>query len=141
MLKIEAGSCTIFQCSQHKEDRMKVQDVFCPNMACPARAQVGQGNLIGHGRSRRRYRCTVCRKTFGPRTGTLFHRRHTAMRLMVQIITLASYGCPALAIEAAFGIQARTVRDWVAAASGQSAAVQQQLVQQPLPPSSFRPYP
>jgi len=110
---------------------MNPQDVFCPNMACPARGQVGQGNVIGHGRSRLRYRCTLCRKTFGPRTGTLSQRRHAAMRLMVQIITLVSYGCPIVAIEAAFGIQARTVRDWVAAAGRQSAAVQQQLVQQP----------
>lgn len=110
---------------------MNPQEVFCPNMACPARGPVGQGNVIGHGRTRRRYRCTVCRKTFGPRTGTMFHRRHTAMRLMIQIITLVSYGCPISAIEAAFAIQARTVRSWVRAAGRQSAAVQQLLVQQP----------
>jgi transposase-like protein len=110
---------------------MNPQDVFCPNMACPARGQVRQGNVIGHGRTRRRYRCTVCNQTFSPRTGTPFHRRHTAMRLMVQIITLVSYGCPIVAIEAAFGIQARTVRDWVVAAGRQSAALQQHLVQQP----------
>ena len=36
-----------------------------------------------------------------------------------------------MAIETAFGIQARTVRNWVAAAGRQMAAVQQQLVQQP----------
>src|SRR5262245_22434976 len=110
---------------------MNPQDVFCPNMVCPARGQLGAGNVIGHGRTRRRYRCTVCGKTFSPRTGTLFHRRHTALRLIVQVITLVSYGCPVVAIEAAFGLQARTVRDWVAAGSHQSAAVQQQLVQQP----------
>lgn len=110
---------------------MNPHNVFCPNLACPARGQVGQGNVIGHGHKRRRYRCTLCRKTWSPRTGTLFHRPHTAMRLMVQIITLLSYGCPIVAIEAAFGIQARTVHEWVAAASGQSAAVQQHLVQQP----------
>src|SRR5262249_47700466 len=82
-------------------------------------------------RTRRRYRCTVCNQTFSPRTGTPFHRRHTAMRLMVQIITLVSYGCPIVAIEAALGIQARTVRGWVVAAGPQSAALQQHLVQQP----------
>jgi transposase-like protein len=112
---------------------MNPQEVFCPNMACPARGQTGQGNVIGHGQRRRRYRCTVCRKTFSPRTGTMFHRRHTAMHLIVQIVTLVSYGCPVAAIEAAFGIQARTVRAWVAAAGSQSAAVQQALVQQPQP--------
>jgi len=110
---------------------MNPQDVFCPNMTCPARGQVGQGNVTGHGRKRRRYRCTVCRKTFSPRTGTMFHRRRTMMCLIVQVLTLVSYGCPSVAIEAAFGLQARTVRGWVAAAGRQSAAVQQHLVQQP----------
>jgi transposase-like protein len=110
---------------------MNPQQVFCPNMACPARGQIGQGNVIGHGQRRRRYRCTLCRKTFSPHTGTIFHRRHTAMQLIVEIVTLVSYGCPVVAIQAAFGIQARTVRDWVAAAGRQSAAVQQALVQQP----------
>jgi transposase-like protein len=110
---------------------MNPQDVFCPNMACPARGQAGQGNVIGHGRKRRRYRCTVCRKTFSPRTATMFHRRRTLMRLIEQVVTLVSYGCPIVAIEAAFGLQARTVRGWVAAAGRQSAAVQQHLVQQP----------
>ena len=110
---------------------MNPQDVFCPNMACPARGQLGQANVISHGQRRRRYRCTVCGKTFSPRTGTMFYRRHTALRLIVQIVTLVSYGCPIPAIEAAFAIQARTVREWVVAAGQQSAAVQQALVQQP----------
>jgi transposase-like protein len=115
----------------HKEDRMNPQDVCCPNMACHARGQIGEGNVIGHGRTRRRYRCTVCGKTFSPRTGTMFHRRHTALRLIVQVIPLVSCGRPVVAIAAAFGLQARTVRGWGAAASHQSAAVQQPLVQQP----------
>ena len=55
----------------HKEARMNPQDVFCPNMACPARGPIGEGNVIGHGRTRRRYRCTVCGKTFSPRTATI----------------------------------------------------------------------
>lgn len=110
---------------------MNPRDVFCPNLACPARGQIGQGNVIGHGQRRRRYRCTVCHKTFSPRTGTMFHRRHIAMQLIVQIVILVSHGCPIPAIEAAFGIQARTVREWIAAAGRQSEAVQQALVQQP----------
>jgi transposase-like protein len=69
---------------------MNPQDVFCPNMTCPARGQLGQGNVIGHGQARRRYRCTVCGKTFSPRTATLFYRRHTAMHLIVQVVTLVS---------------------------------------------------
>jgi transposase len=61
----------------------------------------------------------------------MFHCRHTTMQLMVQIITLVNQGYPIVAIEAAFGIQARTARDWVGAAERQSGTLQQHLVQQP----------
>jgi dienelactone hydrolase len=44
---------------------MNPQDVVCP-----ARGQVGQGNVIVHGRTRRRYRCTVCNKTFSRRAAS-----------------------------------------------------------------------
>ena len=110
---------------------MNPQEVFCPNLDCPARGQVGEGNVIGHGRKRLRFRCTVCRKTFSPRTSTPFHRRSTAIEVIVQVVTLVSFGCPIPAIEAAFGLQARTVRDWVRAAGRHCQGVQQHLVQQP----------
>jgi transposase-like protein len=110
---------------------MNPQDVFCPNLDCPARGQAGEGNVVGHGSKRPRFRCTVCRKTFSPRTGTPFHRRSSAIELIVQVVTLVSYGCPIPAIEAAFGLQARTVREWVRAAGRQSERVQQHLVHRP----------
>jgi transposase-like protein len=116
---------------QHREKHMNPLDVFCPNMACPARGQVNKGNVIGHGRKRPRFRCTVCGTTFSPRSSTPFHRRSTAVELIVQVVTLVSFGCPIPAIEAAFGLQARTVREWVRAAGRHSDALQQHLVQQP----------
>jgi transposase-like protein len=116
---------------QHREKHMNPLDVFCPNMDCPARGQVGEGNVVGHGSKRPRLRCTVCHKTFSPRTGTPLHRRSTATEVMVQVVTLVSFGCPIPAIEAAFGLQARTVREWVAASGRQCEGVQQHLVQRP----------
>jgi transposase-like protein len=52
--------------------------VFCPNEACPARGQVGQGNITVHDRKKRRYRCQVCKKPFSERKGTPFYRLRTA---------------------------------------------------------------
>ena len=54
---------------------MDPQHVWCPNVACPARGQVGQGTIGVHSQQERRYRCSVCGKTFAARTGTIFHRR------------------------------------------------------------------
>jgi transposase-like protein len=37
--------------------------VFCPNRACPARGQVGQGNIGIHSRKDKRFVCTQCHRT------------------------------------------------------------------------------
>ena len=99
---------------------MNPQAVWCPNVACPARGQAGQGNIGVHSQKERRYHCRVCDKTFGARTGTIFHRRRTDEALIIIVITLVSWGCPLVAIEHAFGLQPQTIRDWLEAA-GQHA--------------------
>jgi transposase-like protein len=110
---------------------MDPQTVFCPNMACPARGQVAQGNIQSHGRKRPRFKCTVCKKTFSARSGTIFFRRRTAEEQITVIITLVGHGCPIPAIEAAFGVQSQTVRDWLDAAGAHSEAVHHEQVVQP----------
>ena len=76
---------------------------FCPNMACPARGQTGQGNIGIHSRKDRRFICTQCRKTFAATSGTVFYRLRTAGDLVALIITLRAHGCPVQAIVVAFG--------------------------------------
>jgi transposase-like protein len=110
---------------------MDPQQTFCPNLDCPARGQIGEGNIISHGRQRPRYYCKVCQTTFSARRGTPFYRRRTPETRMTQVLTLVAYGCPMPAIEAAFGLQARTVRDWIAAAGQHAQHIQQALVEQP----------
>ncbi len=110
---------------------MNPQEVWCPNLACPARGQLGKGNIGVHSHKEQRYRCTVCGKTFGARTGTLFHRRRTDAHTITQVITLVSWGCPLVAVEHAFGLQPQTVRDWMEAAGQHAEAVHHQQVVQP----------
>ncbi len=110
---------------------MNPQEVWCPTWACPARGQLGQGNIHVHGQKERRYRCRVCGKTFGARVGTIFHRRRTDEALITLVITLLSWGCPLVALEHAFGLQPQTVRDWLEAAGVHAEAVHQEQVVQP----------
>ena len=110
---------------------MDPQQPFCPNLDCPASGQIGEGNIISHGRKRPRYRCTVCQTTFSLRRGTPFYRRRTPETLMTHVVTLVAHGCPIPAIEVTFGLQARTVRAWVTAAGQHTQAIQQTLVEQP----------
>ena len=110
---------------------MNPQAVWCPNLACPARGQCGQGNIGVHSQKERRYRCHVCAKTFGARTGTIFHRRRTDEALSIAVITLVSWGCPLVALEHAFGLQPQTIRDWLEAAGAHAEAVHHAQVVQP----------
>src|SRR5438128_8461434 len=104
---------------------------FCPNMACPARGQTGQGNIGIHARKDRRFICTQCRKTFAATHGTVFYRLRTSADLVALILTLLAHGCPLQAIVAAFGFDERTVAAWRARAGRQGQAVQESLVEQP----------
>lgn len=109
---------------------MDPQSVFCPNLDCPARGHRGKGNITIHSRTEQRYRCAECRKTFSARKGTPLYRRRTPEVLVVQVITLITYGCPIVAVQAAFGVQAQTVRAWVEAAGLHAEALHHDLVLQ-----------
>lgn len=110
---------------------MDPQQTFCPNPECPATGHIGQGTIIRHGRKRPRFLCKVCGKTFSPRHGTPLYRRRTPEPLITQVITLVAHGCPPVAIEAAFGLQTRTIREWVRASGQHSQSIQTTLVEQP----------
>ena len=88
---------------------MNPSTVFCPNLACPARGQTGQGNIGMHSRKDKRLICTECRKTFTATKGTVFYRLRTAAALVALVVTLLAHGCPWQAIVAAFGFDERTV--------------------------------
>lgn len=105
--------------------------VFCPNLACPARGQTGQGNIGIHSRKDQRFICQQCRRTFTVTKGTVFYRLRTSAEIVVIVVTLLAHGCPLQAIVAAFGFDERTVAAWLARAGQQGQAIQEHLVEQP----------
>ena len=105
--------------------------IFCPNLACPARGQVGKGNIRVHSRTDQRWRCRQCHKTFTVTKGTAFYRLRTPAETVTLVLTLLAHGCPLQAIVVAFGCDERTVAAWMARAGVQSRAVQAHLVEQP----------
>jgi transposase-like protein/IS1 family transposase len=105
--------------------------IFCPNLACPARGHVGQGNIGVHSRKDQRFICTQCYKTFTARRGTAFYRLQTSAETVTLVVTLLAHGCPLQAIVVAFGFDERTVATWWARAGRQGKAVQEHLVEQP----------
>src|SRR3954454_13837533 len=91
---------------------MDPQAQFCHNPDCPARGQLGRGNIRVHSRKERRYRCTTCDRTFAATHDTPFYRLKKSVDLVTLVITLLCHGCPLQAIVAAFGLDERTVADW-----------------------------
>ena len=54
--------------------------VFCPNLACPARGQTGQGNIGIHSRKDQRFICTAVSQNVHRHERTAFYRLRTLPR-------------------------------------------------------------
>ena len=91
---------------------MNPQDIFCPNIDCHARGQVGKGNIGIHSQIEKRYICHECQKTFADTKGTIFYRLRTDAQTVMLVITLLAWGCPLKAIVQAFGFHEKTVKNW-----------------------------
>ena len=103
----------------------------CPNMACPARGQTGQGNSGIHSQKDERCICPQCRKTFTATKGTALYRLRASAETVSLVVTLRAHGGPLQAIVVAFGYDERTVASWLARAGGKGQAVQEHVVEQP----------
>src|SRR3989441_12974724 len=111
---------------------------FCPNVACPARGQTGQGNIGIHSCKDKRFICTECHKTFSATKGTAFYRLRTSAETVSLVVTLMAHGCPLQAIVVAFGYDERTVACWLARAGVQGQAVQEHVGEQPPDPGQVQ---
>jgi transposase-like protein/IS1 family transposase len=104
--------------------------LFCPNEDCPARGKMGAGNIVSHGKARERYKCKMCKKTFGAHQGTMFEGLRKPEELIVIVITLLAYGCPPQAIVHALKLDERTVARWQERAGAHCQKVHQdQIIQ------------
>ena len=115
---------------QSVQEQTSWKEAFCPNMDCPARGHTGRGNIRIHCHKRKRLRCTVCKRTFSHRTETPFLHAKTSADTMALVLTLIAFGCPVVAIEAAFHVQRRTVRQWVEKGGRHTKRVHEDLVLQ-----------
>jgi transposase-like protein len=77
---------------------MNSQDIFCANIDCPARGQIGKGNIGIRSQKEKRYICHVCEPTFTATKGTIFYRLRTEPQTVLLVIALLAYGCPIQAI-------------------------------------------
>ena len=109
---------------------MSSTELFCPNIECPARGQVGKSNIGIHDQKKKRYICHVCKRTFSASKGTLFYRLRREPKTVLLVIALLVYGCPVQAIVQAFEIDERTVRNWWQRAGVHCQAFHERLLDQ-----------
>jgi transposase-like protein len=119
--------------SKEKKPPLTPETTFCPNFDCPARGQVGEGNIGVHSQKDRRYICRECKVSFSATTGTLFYRLRKGADLITLVVKLLSRGCPLQAVVFAFGLDERTVRNWFEKSGRHSQAVHEHLVERPRP--------
>ena len=108
---------------------MNPRELFCPNIACPARGQIGKGNIHVHSQKDKRCICEICGQTFTTTKGSIFYRLRSDPQLVMWVIVLLAYGCPLQAIVKAFGLDERTVSDWQARAGQHCQQVHEHWVE------------
>ncbi len=102
---------------------------WCHNRRCRAYSRLGEGHVVIHSQKERRYRCKRCGRTFTETRDTALYRMHKPKWLVLAVMTLLAYGCPAQAIVAAFGIDERTVARWQRRAGLQCRRVHEHVVE------------
>lgn len=100
-------------------------------MNCPARGKTCEGNISVHSLKERRFKCSVCLKTFAESKGTAFYRLRHSQETVTQVVTLLAFGCPTQAIVAAFSLDERTVASWQQRTGRHCQSLHENLVARP----------
>lgn len=88
-------------------------DVVCPNASCDCFGKKGAKNIIRFGKQKnnvQRYRCTLCKITFGRTRGTPFFRKHLTKTEIAAICKMLAEKTPLRGIARQTGHKLDTVR-------------------------------
>lgn len=113
------------------EGRLASAGTFCPNEECRHYAKVDEGNLIKYGRSKQgvqRYRCKICGTTFAATRATLFYRKHTPLKDILETLALLAEGVPISSLSRTKGFKEDTILSWLREAARHAEAVEEALL-------------
>src|SRR5215204_7167868 len=114
-----------------KEHKLASAGTFCPNKECQLYAQVDEANIIKFGKSKqggKRYRCKSCATTFSATRGTLFYRKHTPLKDILETLALLAEGVRISSLSRAKGFKEDTILRWLREAASHSEAVEEVLL-------------
>jgi transposase-like protein len=105
---------------------------YCPNEACEKYQQVGAGNIIRYGKTRQgqqRFQCKVCQRTFNQQAGTIFYRRRTDTKDIVEALAMLAEGMRISSVARVKGVKADTVLVWLRRAAAHALSIEQALLE------------
>jgi transposase-like protein len=114
-----------------KQGMLAQAGTFCPNKDCSQYGKVEAGNIVKYGKSqqgRQRYQCRVCKKVFNERMGTVFYRKRTAMKDIVESLAMVAEGMGIRAAARVKGIKHDTLSAWLREAGSQAQQVDEVLL-------------
>lgn len=108
---------------------------FCPNKACPdyGRLQISQSqpNIRKFGKTRngvQRYQCKTCGHTFTATTGTIFFRKRTPEREILETLALLAEGNRISSLSRAKGFKEDTILAWLREAAQHAEQLEEVLL-------------
>jgi len=114
-----------------QEKRLAPAGTFCPKEECRHHAKVEAGNLIKFGKSKRgvqRYHCKSCKTTFTATRGTLFYRKRTPVKDILETLALLAEGVRISSLSRAKGFKEDTILSWLREAASHAEAVEEVLL-------------
>jgi len=114
-----------------EEKQLASAGTFCPNEECRHYARVDEGNLIKFGRSKQgvqRYHCKSCQSTFTGTRGTLFYRKRTPVKDILETLALLAEGVRISSLARAKGFKEDTILSWLREAARHAEAIEEVLL-------------
>lgn len=116
---------------KEEQERLASAGTFCPSEECQFYAKVDEGNIIKFGKSKQgvqRYQCKSCTTTFAATRGTLFYRKHTPLKDILETLALLAEGVRISSLSRAKGFKEDTILRWLRQAARHSEAVEDVLL-------------
>ena len=108
---------------------------YCPNEACSEYGKIQDGqaqqNINKSGKTAngtQRYQCKTCKRTFTQTYGTIFYRKRTAEREILETLALIAEGNRISTISRVKGHKEDTIIDWVREAGKHAEAIEEALL-------------
>jgi transposase-like protein len=108
---------------------------FCPNKKCPEygklQSKQAKRNITKYGKSKQgkqRYKCSGCKETFTETTGTIFYRRRTSAKEIMETLALIAEGDRISSLSRVKGYKEDTILDWLKAAGEHAQVVEAVLL-------------